>query len=108
MQKMNCWEFNKCGREPGGTHRGLGICPAATTGYLDNIHGGRHAGRACWVIPGTFCNEQVQGSYAQKFERCEQCSFYQSVRHEEGKTFMVSVVLLHIARGAFEATQKSA
>ena len=108
MKKTNCWELKQCGREPGGIKSALGVCPAASEGYLNNIHGGDFAGRACWVISGTFCDDQQQGSFANKFEKCSQCHFYRLVRQEEGRTFMVSVVLLHIAKGASEKTQKSA
>lgn len=102
MRKTNCWELKHCGREPDGFKSALGVCPAASEGYLNSIHGGVCAGRACWVITGTFCDDEQQGSFANKFEKCEQCDFYRMVRREEGKTFMVSVVLLHIAKGASE------
>jgi len=40
MAKMNCWEFNKCGREPGGDNVSeYGICPAARDTSLDGIQG---------------------------------------------------------------------
>ena len=72
--KLNCWEFKKCGREPGGVHvRELGVCPAATEGRLDAVHGGRKAGRACWVVAGTLCKGETQGTFAVKFGACEAC-----------------------------------
>ena len=47
----NCWEHKKCGREPGGSEtESLGVCPAAVESRLDGVHGGRNAGRACWIV----------------------------------------------------------
>jgi hypothetical protein len=82
--KMNCWEFKNCGRQAGG-HKvaELGICPATTTRSLDSIHGGQNAGRACWVVAGTLCKGQAQGTFAQKYKNCESCDFYSMVRTEE-------------------------
>lgn len=51
MKKINCWEFKKCGRESGGAHAyDFGVCPAATEKRLNGTHGGKNAGRACWVV----------------------------------------------------------
>src|SRR5512140_949259 len=84
--KKNCWEFKKCGREPGGeTANELGVCPATIDDRLHGIHEGTNAGRACWVISGTLCGGTAQGTYAQKYETCMLCDFYQAVRSEEKK-----------------------
>jgi len=49
--KTNCWEYKKCGREPGGSKaRELGIYLAATETKMAGVHGGSQAGRACWVV----------------------------------------------------------
>jgi len=94
--KKNCWEFKKCGREPGGEKvKELGVCPATTEKRLDSAHEGKNAGRACWVVAGTFCKGEVQGSFAQKYKNCEKCDFYQTVRKEEGVKFMLSAILLN-------------
>ena len=51
MSKQNCWEFKKCGREPGGVKTAeLGVCPAATTEKANGLNSGRNGGRACWAI----------------------------------------------------------
>lgn len=93
--KKNCWEFKNCGRHAKGEHeKDLGICPATTNTKLNGIHGGKNSGRACWVIAGTFCKGEVQGSFAQKFKNCEKCDFYQHVRNEEGSNFVLSATLL--------------
>jgi len=93
--KINCWEYKKCGREPGGSKsRELGICSAATESIMDGVHGGSNAGRACWVVAGTLCGGEVQGSFAMKFNECEKCDFYIEVRNEEFPKFEYSSSLL--------------
>jgi hypothetical protein len=92
MQKMNCWEFKKCGRE---TASSGPVCPAARETRLDSIHGGRNAGRACWVVSGTCCQGEEQGSFAKKSATCEKCDFQARVREEEGARFQLSIVLLN-------------
>lgn len=88
-KKLNCWEFKKCGREPGGQKADeLGVCPAATEQGLDNAHGGKNAGRACWVVAGSLCGGKVQGTYAKKLLNCWRCEFMNSVRVEEEPTIM--------------------
>lgn len=95
MRKLNCWEYKKCGRQPQGPHvRDLGLCPASVELGLDDVHDGTNGGRACWVVSGTLCQGQVQGTFAQKYKNCEACDFYQLVRKEEGPDFIYSVVLL--------------
>ncbi len=92
-EKQNCWDFKRCGREPGGLNaEELGICPAATEEKLDGVHGGKNAGRACWVVAGTFCEGKAQGSFAKKYDTCGKCDFYQSVWQEEGPDRFILVV----------------
>ena len=93
--KLNCWEFKRCGRQPGGIHEhDLGRCPATTEERLDGAHDGVNAGRTCWVVAGTLCKGEVQGTFAQKFNNCKECDFYIVVRDEEGTDFRLSAVLL--------------
>lgn len=93
--KKNCWEFTKCGREPGGINeRETGTCPAATNTKLDGVHGGTLAGRACWVVAGTFCQGSIQGTFAQKLKDCTLCQFYQLVRKQEGANYKISLELI--------------
>ncbi len=95
MAKSTCWQHKHCGREPGGNRVAeLGICPAAVEGRLDGTHGGVAAGRACWVVAGTFCGGKVQGSFAQKVTNCLQCEFYQAVRSQEGPSYLSAHELL--------------
>ncbi len=92
--KQNCWEFKKCGR----AIKSGEICPAASEIRLDEIHGGQNGGRACWVIAGTFCGGVVAGTFARKFDTCEKCEFYQSVKKEENSKFILSSTLISIMR----------
>ena len=81
MGSLNCWEFKKCGREPGGSRTAeLGLCPAAVNPAFYAVHGGKNGGRACWVatsgvVDGDVCPE------------CRECEFFQLVRREEGESF---------------------
>jgi hypothetical protein len=95
--KRNCWEFKKCGREPGGKHaKEHGVCPAAAEDRLESVHGGKKAGRACWVVAGTFCGGEVQGTFAKKLHDCQKCDFYEQVRMEEGDSLLESSILLEM------------
>lgn len=97
--KLNCWEFKRCGRQPqGANEKELGCCPATVAEALDGVHDGTNAGRCCWVVGGTLCRGEAQGTFAQKFRNCEQCDFYQLVRREEQGGFRLSAVLLGLIR----------
>lgn len=85
--KKNCWEFKKCGREPGGINADkLGVCKASTCAKLNKSNSGVNGGRSCCVIAGTFCGGKPQGSFAQKLIDCMKCDFYKSVYLEEKET----------------------
>lgn len=108
MKKMNCWEYKRCGREIGGHTHELGVCPVAVTKDLNKTHGGTHAGRACWVVAGSLCGGNPQGSFAQKYKSCEQCDFYQKVKEEEGPSFQLAVVLIGKLSNAASDTARQA
>jgi len=100
MKKMNCWEFKQCGREIGGNKVGeLGTCPAAEDRRLDGVHDGTNSGRGCWMVAGTYCDGEVQGTFAQKMKRCMECAFYDHVREEESGYFKMSAVLMNMLKG---------
>ena len=83
--KANCWEEKHCGREPGGARAAeLGPCPAATDSTCDGINGGLNAGRLCWAVAGTLCSDQVDGTFEEKIQPCQGCSFFRRVKYEEG------------------------
>ncbi len=62
---LKCWEYMKCGRDKDATSK----CPAHP-----------HFGSVCWVVAGTFCEGKVQGTFAQKYEDCRKCDFYQTAK----------------------------
>jgi len=99
MEKLNCWEFKKCERQPGGkkVHE-LGVCPSSIEKKLNGVHEGKNGGRACWVIAGTFCGGEQQGSFVNKYANCIKCDFYKLVLDEEGKNFLFSGALLNKLR----------
>ena len=95
LLKKNCWEVMGCGREQEGKNvKRLGVCPAAIHESLDGLHGGKNAGRACWVIAGTFCEDGVQGTFAQKYQDCIQCPFFRQVKMAEGSDYQAPLVIL--------------
>lgn len=85
MTKLNCWEFKKCGRQPGGAkEKELGTCIAATEKRVNGINEGKNAGRACYAVSGTLCGGKKQGSFAVKMSNCMECDFYKKIQNEEG------------------------
>ena len=95
--KLNCWEFKKCGREPGGEKaKELGICPATIERKVHGVNDGTNGGRACWAVGGTLCGGEVQGTYAAKLGNCLKCDFYARVRIEEAGKFVTSKTMLEI------------
>jgi hypothetical protein len=95
MDRPNCWEFMRCGREPGGANaEELGICPASTYMPFHEIHGGTAAGRACWAVAGTMCRGKVSGTFAKKLGDCRKCEFYCLVIEQEGESILLTVDLL--------------
>ena len=84
-KRINCWEYMKCGREPGGQRTDeKGICPAGSDKSFEGINSGKCAGRICWAVAGTFCNGNIQGTFAEKRDSCMSCDFYKKVQIEEG------------------------
>lgn len=84
MEKQNCWEFKGCGREKPNR---AGICPAASEKRANGTNGGVNAGRVCWAVAGTYCDGEVQGTYAQKVVSCNLCTFRIKVKEEESYRF---------------------
>ena len=94
-KEMNCWDFKECGLGPDDDKiNKIGICPAARAEILDGVHHGKSGGRACWVVPGTFCGGEAQGEFVQKYSTCMNCDFYQIVREEEGPKFQITLLLM--------------
>lgn len=66
--RVKCWEYMKCGRDKDCSVK----CPAYP-----------NFGRVCWAVAGTFCEGKVQGTFAQKYEDCKKCEFYQKMKKKE-------------------------
>lgn len=95
MSKLNCWEYKKCGREPGGEKVGeLGVCPATQDTRANGFNHGKNGGRSCWALAGTFCGAKVQGSFALKLSSCMTCEFFKSVIREEGHGMMKTSAII--------------
>ena len=91
IKRKNCWEVMKCGRQPGGENvEEFGICPAAVSGNYNGTNKGKFRGRFCWAVTGTFCEGDVQGTYAQKVMNCIHCKFLKHVNEEEGRDFKLT------------------
>ncbi len=88
MNKLNCWEFMKCGREPDGRKVAKsGVCPVTLDASCDGINSGKNAGRVCWAIAGTFCDGKIQGSFVSKESSCTTCKVFKQIQAEEGAEF---------------------
>lgn len=99
MAKKNCWEFKKCGREPGGAkEKELGPCIAATEKRLDCINEGKNAGRTCYAVSGTCCGGKIQGTFATKMGTCMECDFFKEIQKEEGKNLVGAKKILEKLR----------
>lgn len=83
LQDLNCWEFKKRGKEPGGENVSeYGVCPASIYTEADGFLGGKNAGRACAFVTGTFCDDRFQGTYREKKKNCLSCGFYRRLRDQ--------------------------
>ncbi|MBI5664481.1 MAG: hypothetical protein HZC49_05275 [Nitrospirae bacterium] len=90
MEKKNCWEIKKCGREPGGARsRELGVCVAASAMSVDGLNNGSNGGRICWAIAGTLCRGEVTGLFAKNEVSCMACEVFKLVKAEEKADFII-------------------
>ncbi|MEJ2100059.1 MAG: chemotaxis protein CheW [Desulfobacterales bacterium] len=55
-QMGKCWEVKNCDKKD---------CPAYENKDL-----------RCWIISGTFCPDEIQGSFNEKIDACRKCDFY--------------------------------
>jgi len=67
-----CWEIKNCGKIE---------CPAYKNREL-----------RCWIISGTFCRDEIQGSYHEKIEACRKCDFFRSA-NERGAILTIGIVV---------------
>jgi eukaryotic-like serine/threonine-protein kinase len=98
---INCWEYKKCGREPGGANsKELGICPAAVEVKVDGINRGKNGGRCCWAVAGTLCGGKIQGTFSNKAMSCLRCNFYKLTwKEEQEKDYKSPAEVIKILRG---------
>ena len=83
MNKLNCWEFMKCGREPDGARISeKGICRATTDTSANSLNGGKNGGRICWAVAGTIFGENREICASDRFS-CLSCEFFNLVEIEE-------------------------
>jgi hypothetical protein len=78
-----------CGRETGGQNVDtLGACPVSQSIRYDGVNGGNFAGRFCWFLAGTFCNGEIQGTFANKIGDCLMCPFFLEVERQEAQNLI--------------------
>ncbi len=84
MNKLNCWEYMKCGYEIGG-HKAndSDVCPVAAETSASGMNGGDNGGRLCWLIANN-CNQDLLCSGSSHKSSCCDCEFKTQVFMEEG------------------------
>jgi eukaryotic-like serine/threonine-protein kinase len=88
MDKLNCWEYTRCGRQPGGVNVSeFGICPAAMEKKANGFNDGKNAGRVCWTIANTLGDRKVDRTIVEKLGNCMECDFFKLVSRQEGFNF---------------------
>lgn len=79
-KKLNCWEFKKCGREPGGRNIAqYGICSIPVAVDSDGMNDGKNGGRACWLWRESACGDIMRKCSVEEIRECRECDFYKSV-----------------------------
>lgn len=84
MEKMNCWTYMQCDREPGGKNvPERGVCAAASHPWPDGINGGINGGRTCWLVRNTQCMEALAEKSSGRQVECGNCEFRLLVEKEK-------------------------
>ena len=82
--KQNCWEYRRCGREPGGSRASeQGVCPVFTKVSLTGVNDGLYGGRTCFLIEGTYCDGEHPCHLTDKMSVCSKCEFHSQLVFEE-------------------------
>ena len=85
MNKLNCWEFMKCGNESEGDKTDkLERYPVASESLANGLNGGVNGGRICWVIAEIYCGRRESLPHLQQKHACFSCEFRCKVMAEEG------------------------
>jgi len=71
-QVGKCWEAKNCNKRN---------CPAYENQDL-----------RCWIISGTFCRDEIQGSFHDKIDACRKCDFYR-LANERAAVLTMGVVV---------------
>jgi len=91
MEKLNCWEYKKCGRESGGVNaEELGICPVAVEKKADGMNGGINGGRICWGVARMPYFGKNKSACCNSLISCLECDFFKLVSTEESFTLKTS------------------
>lgn len=99
MLKSNCWEYHKCGLEPGGFKAvNEGPCRAATESRLDGVNGGKNGGRSCWGVPDTKCDSVRETEPVEDLTKCLDCGFRVKVILEEKYSYTSTLQIADILR----------
>ena len=82
--RLNCCNFKRCGREPGGRNISIfGVCSAPVAIGFDGMNNGRNGGRSCWIIRESACEQVMRKCCVQEIRECRQCDFYCFVNESE-------------------------
>jgi len=102
IERLNCWEFMKCGKGPEGNGKSESApCPVASNSEASGFNNGVNGGRICWLIADRQCNETLVCSPEQDSLSCDSCDFHALVKSEEGLNDIcrnVGVFIIEIAR----------
>jgi|GEM_PF-2171482 len=72
----NCWEIRNCELHKNGR---------LTLIFGECVASSENMGHSCWMLAGTFCDGQLQGTAAQKEDKCRKCPVYQLYHRAEGQ-----------------------
>ncbi|MCU0799764.1 MAG: hypothetical protein MUC62_08860 [Candidatus Thermoplasmatota archaeon] len=85
----NCWEYRRCGREPGGLNTlSQGVCPTHSFNDLDGKNGGQGGGRCCWRVPEPKGVGPALPHWSDMDRNCLGCDFFKRVSKEQGASFI--------------------
>ncbi|MBF0621450.1 MAG: hypothetical protein HQL54_05945 [Magnetococcales bacterium] len=96
VEKKNCWDFFECGRDIFSGHPKGPVCNVSITTCHNGKNDGTNAGRYCWQMPGSICEESAikeaggrepRGGFSFKEERCRRCEFKELVKQEQGDAY---------------------
>ncbi|XCN75156.1 MAG: two-CW domain-containing protein [Candidatus Electrothrix aestuarii] len=82
--RMNCWEFKQCGREPGGSNiEKYGSCSVPVSVEHNGINNGKNGGRSCWILREAACEKIMRACRVDEIKECRQCRFHIHVKKSE-------------------------